>query len=72
MCAKSRGGLVPHEKFCDSYYKCDKNTGEAIMMNCPNGLAFAGYKRGMVSNCDYPFRVGCPEAGGDKVMGRKY
>ena len=72
MCAKARGGLVPHEKYCDAYYRCDKSTGQPVMVNCPNGLAFAGYKRGLVGNCDYPFRVGCPEAGGEKVMGRKW
>ncbi|KAH9388140.1 Chitin-binding domain type 2 [Tyrophagus putrescentiae] len=70
MCAKARGGLVPHEKYCDAYYRCDKSTGQPVMVNCPNGLAFAGYKRGLVGNCDYPFRVGCPEAGGEKVMGQ--
>lgn len=68
MCAKSRGVVYAHEKFCDYYYRCDRNSDKPILEMCPNGLAFAGYKRGIAQNCDYPFRVGCPE---DKVMGRK-
>ena len=69
-CAQSRGGVYAHEKYCDSYYRCDPNSGQPILENCPNGLAFAGYKRGFMQNCDYPFRVGCPD--GERVMGREY
>lgn len=39
------------------------------MQSCPNGLAFAGSKRGLTSNCDYPHRVGCPD--GQRVMGQQ-
>ncbi|RWS31860.1 peritrophin-like protein [Leptotrombidium deliense] len=39
------------------------------MNACPNGLAFAGSKRGVVGPCDYPHRVGCPD--GTRVMGQK-
>ncbi|RWS12165.1 peritrophin-like protein, partial [Dinothrombium tinctorium] len=62
------GGLFPHEEYCDYYYECDSN-GEAFLQACPNGLAFAGSKRGVVGNCDYPHRVGCPD--GTRIMGQK-
>jgi len=63
------GGLFPHEEYCDYYYECDTATGEAIIQACPNGLAFAGHKRGLVTHCDYPHRVGCPD--GTRVMGQQ-
>jgi len=66
---KNNGGLFPHDEYCDYYYECDPSTGEAILQACPNGLAFAGSKRGVVSNCDYPHRVGCPD--GQRVMGQQ-
>jgi len=62
------GGLFPHEEYCDYYYECDPATGEAVLQACANGLAFAGFKRGLVNNCDYPHRVGCPD--GTKTMGQ--
>ena len=65
---KNNGGLFPHDEYCDYYYECDASTGEALLQACPNGLAFAGSKRGLMSNCDYPHRVGCPD--GQRVMGQ--
>jgi len=63
------GGLFPHEEYCDYYYECDSSTGEAVIQACPNGLAFSGHRRGLVTNCDYPHRVGCPD--GTRVMGQQ-
>lgn len=63
------GSLFPHEDYCDYYYECDSATGDAVLQACPNGLAFAGSKRGLIQNCDYPHRVGCPD--GTRVIGRK-
>ncbi|KAJ6222575.1 hypothetical protein RDWZM_001120 [Blomia tropicalis] len=67
MCARTKGGVIEHEQYCDSYYRCDRN-GNPILEQCPNGLAFAGHRRGLASYCDYPHRVGCPD--GTKVMGQ--
>lgn len=69
FCKNSNGGLFPHEKYCDFYYRCDRNQNRAILEMCPNGMVFAGHRRGSLNNCDYPFRVGCPNE--DRVMGRK-
>lgn len=69
LCRNNKNGVFPHEEYCDYYYECDSATGEAFVSACPNGLAFAGAKRGLTSNCDYPHRVGCPD--GTRVMGRK-
>jgi len=63
------GGFFPHEEYCDYYYECESSSGEAIIQACPNGLAFAGHKRGLVTHCDYPHRVGCPD--GTRVMGQQ-
>lgn len=73
LCRQNNGknaGFFPHDEYCDYFYECDSATGEAILQACPNGLAFAGAKRGLVNNCDYPHRVGCPD--GQRVMGRKF
>lgn len=43
--------------------------GEVIVQSCPNGLAYSGPKRGLIQNCDYPHRVGCPD--GQRVMGQQ-
>jgi len=69
LCRNSRniGSMFPHEEYCDYYYECDSN-GEVIVQACPNGLVFAGAKRGLISNCDYPHRQGCPD--GQRVMGQ--
>jgi len=64
-----QGQLYPHEDYCDYYYECDPATGEAVLQACPNGLAFAGFRRGLVQNCDYPHRVGCPD--GQRTMGQQ-
>ena len=69
LCRNKNSGVFQHEEYCDYYYECDSN-GEAVIEACPNGLAFAGHKRGLVTNCDYPHRVGCPD--GTRVMGRKF
>jgi len=69
LCRNNKNGIFPHEEYCDYYYECDKDTGEAYVSACPNGLAFAGAKRGLTSNCDYPHRVGCPD--GTRVMGQQ-
>lgn len=63
------GTLFPHEDYCDYYYECDSATGDAVLQACPNGLAFAGSKRGLIQNCDYPHRIGCPD--GTRVMGQQ-
>jgi len=65
---KNVQGSYPHEEYCDYYYNCDNTTGEAVLQACPNGLAYAGNKRGITQNCDYPHRVGCPD--GQRVMGQ--
>lgn len=68
QCTKSnRVQLIPHERFCDYYYRCDGE--QLIEEKCPNGLAFAGHRRGMIEHCSYPYEVGCPD--GIRVMGRK-
>ncbi|KAG8186739.1 hypothetical protein JTE90_009808 [Oedothorax gibbosus] len=60
-------GLMPHDQYCDFYWECEN--GVAHEMQCPNGLAFSGKQRGLIQNCDYPHRVGCP--GGDgSTMGQ--
>ncbi|UYV62236.1 Cpap3-d2, partial [Cordylochernes scorpioides] len=65
---KKESGLFPHEKYCDYYYECQD--GVASVQQCPNGLAFSGRGRGLLLNCDYPHRVGCPDNDG-RVMGRQ-
>lgn len=63
------GAVFAHEEYCDYYYECDEATDEPLLQACPNGLAFAGFRRGLTSNCDYPHRVACPD--GTRVIGRK-
>lgn len=60
--------MFAHEEYCDYYYECD-GQGEVIVQSCPNGLAFSGQKRGLIQNCDYPHRVGCPD--NQRVMGQQ-
>ncbi|KAH9426546.1 protein obstructor-E-like [Dermatophagoides pteronyssinus] len=68
LCKNGKFRLVEHEKYCDYYYRCDDD-GHAVEEKCPNGLVFAGYRRGMIDNhCGYPYIVGCPD--GVKVMGQ--
>ena len=67
--SKANNGMHPHEEYCDYYYECDPVTNEAVLQACPNGLAFAGAKRGITANCDYPHRVACPD--GTRVMGQQ-
>ncbi|CAL1275518.1 unnamed protein product [Larinioides sclopetarius] len=55
---KKDNGLFPHDQYCDYYYECQN--GNAKEVACPNGLAFAGKAKGLIQNCDYPHRVGCP------------
>ena len=70
VCKQSKNGLIPHEEYCDFYYRCDRNSADQpILEKCPNGLAFAGKGRGLQGNCDYPHRVGCPD--GIRVMGQQ-
>lgn len=66
VCKKDYG-LYPHENYCDYYYECVD--GEAILRQCPNGLAFSGRGRGLINNCDYAHRAGCPDEDG-RVMGQ--
>lgn len=73
MCQKTKTPTFPHAKFCDFYYICDRSGGgppRAYMEKCPNGLVYAGFQKGMIDNCDYPWKVGCPD--GERVMGRKF
>ncbi|XP_003745290.1 protein obstructor-E [Galendromus occidentalis] len=64
---KKPDGLFPHDQYCDYYFDCQN--GEAILQACPNGLAFAGKKKGLLENCDYPHKVGCPDED-NRVMGQ--
>lgn len=64
---KKPDGLFPHDQYCDYYYDCQD--GEAVLQACPNGLAFAGKKKGLLENCDYPHKVGCPDED-NRVMGQ--
>lgn len=64
---KKDSGLFPHEQYCDYYYDC--LDGVATLQLCPNGLAFSGKGRGLLSSCDYPHRVGCPDEEG-RTMGQ--
>lgn len=64
---KKENGLFIHEQYCDYYYECEN--GVATLQACPNGLAFSGKGRGLMQNCDYPHRVGCPDNDG-RVMGQ--
>ncbi|XP_022694380.1 protein obstructor-E-like isoform X1 [Varroa jacobsoni] len=64
---KKPDGLFPHDQYCDYYYDCQD--GEAVLQACPNGLAFAGKKKGLLENCDYPHKVGCPDED-SRVMGQ--
>lgn len=66
---KKENGLFVHDQYCDYYYECEN--GVATEKACPNGLAFTGKGRGLMQNCDYPHRAGCPDSEG-RVMGRKY
>ncbi|XP_067143792.1 protein obstructor-E-like [Centruroides vittatus] len=64
---KKEYGLYPHDQYCDYYYECID--GVATLQACPNGLAFSGKGRGLLSNCDYPHRVHCPDNDG-RTMGQ--
>ncbi|KAH8034289.1 hypothetical protein HPB51_022739 [Rhipicephalus microplus] len=66
VCRKDNG-LFEHEQYCDYYYECED--GVPTLQLCPNGLAFSGKNRGLLNNCDYPHRVGCPDDDG-RVMGQ--
>lgn len=66
MCRKDNG-LFEHEQYCDYYYECED--GVPTLQLCPNGLAFSGKNRGLLNNCDYPHRVGCPDDDG-RIMGQ--
>lgn len=61
--------MFAHEEYCDYYYECDEATDEPLLQACPNGLAFAGFRRGLTSHCDYPHRVSCPD--GTRVIGQQ-
>lgn len=63
------GAVFAHEEYCDYYYECDEATDEPLLQACPNGLAFAGFRRGLTSHCDYPHRVSCPD--GTRVIGQQ-
>ncbi|XP_035215647.1 protein obstructor-E-like [Stegodyphus dumicola] len=64
---KKENGLFMHDQYCDYYYECED--GIPKEKACPNGLAFSGKGRGLMQNCDYPHRVGCPDNEG-RVMGQ--
>ncbi|XP_077564842.1 protein obstructor-E-like [Haemaphysalis longicornis] len=66
VCRKDNG-LFEHEQYCDYYYECED--GVPTLQLCPNGLAFSGKNRGLLNNCDYPHRVGCPDDDG-RIMGQ--
>ncbi|XP_015907118.1 protein obstructor-E [Parasteatoda tepidariorum] len=65
---KKDNGFYPHDDYCDYYYECVD--GVPYLQECPNGLAFAGVRRGLINHCDYPHRVGCPDQETGKVMGQ--
>lgn len=46
--------MVSDVTYCDRYWECID--GVAEQFDCPNGLVFAGRARGLIENCDYPWR----------------
>jgi hypothetical protein len=46
--------MVADVTYCDRYWECID--GAAEQFDCPNGLVFAGRARGLLENCDYPWR----------------
>ncbi|KAK9718351.1 Chitin binding Peritrophin-A domain [Popillia japonica] len=46
--------LLPDSSDCAIFYKC--NEGEAVVQDCPDGLAF----NPELTVCDYPANVDCP------------
>lgn len=67
QCIDKKGGVVAHEKFCDFYYRCDRE-GQAHEERCPNGLAFVGKSNPLKEYCHYPHKASCPD--GLRVMGQ--
>jgi len=49
-----KGKVVADATYCDRYWECVD--GKAENFDCPNGLVFAGRSRGLLENCDYPWR----------------
>lgn len=58
-----KGKMVADITYCDRYWQCVD--GEAQIFDCPNGLTFAGRGRGLLENCDYPWRA---ESCDDKTL----
>lgn len=51
---QAKGKMVADVTYCDRYWECIE--GVAEQFDCPNGLVFAGRARGLLENCDYPWR----------------
>lgn len=49
-----KGKVVADITYCDRYWECVD--GRAELFDCPNGLVYAGRGRGLLENCDYPWR----------------
>ncbi|KAK2705936.1 protein obstructor-E-like isoform X2 [Artemia franciscana] len=57
---KTKTQTLPHETYCDKYYKCID--GQTTAAECPNGLVYLGKPgRSLVGVCDYDFNVECGE-----------
>ena len=64
--SKSKNQVVADVTYCDRYWECVD--GKAENFDCPNGLVFAGRSRGILENCDYPWRSDVCE---DKTLASK-
>lgn len=51
---QAKGKMAADVTYCDRYWECIE--GKAEQFDCPNGLVFAGRSRGLLENCDYPWR----------------
>ena len=51
---QAKGKMAADVTYCDRYWECID--GVAEQFDCPNGLVFAGRARGLLENCDYPWR----------------
>lgn len=52
---EERSRLARDAEYCDRYRECDG--GQSYVVDCPNGLVYAGKNRGVADNCDYHWRI---------------
>jgi len=50
----TKSKMVGDVTYCDRYWVCVDDQPELV--DCPNGLTFAGKGVGLTENCDYPWR----------------